>query len=147
MISARVTSILLTAALVRAPLVQAAEVGPTKGALVVVGGNMQDERIVKRFIDLAGGPDSPIVVIPTAGGAENYDQSWQGLRQFKDTGAKNLSVLHTYERAVADTEKFVEPLTHARGVFFDGGRQWRLADAYLNTLTHGELQNLLIVAA
>ena len=145
MISARVTSILLTAALVMrmAPPLQAAEVGPTKGALVVVGGNMQDERIVKRFIDLAGGPDSPIVVIPTAGGAENYDQYWQSLRQFKDAGAKNLTVLHTYDRTVADTEKFVEPLTHARGVFFDGGRQWRLADAYLNTLTHRELQNLL----
>ena len=109
MVSARVTSILLTAALVRAPLVQAAEVGPTKGSLVVVGGNMQDERIVKRFIDLAGGSDAPIVVIPTAGGAENYDQSWQGLRQFKNAGAKNLTVLHTYDRAVADTEKFVEP--------------------------------------
>jgi len=125
------------------PLLQAAEVGPATGALIVVGGNMQDERIVKRFIDLAGGPDSPIVVIPTAGGAENYDQYWQGLRQFKDAGAKNLTVLHTYDRTVADTEKFVEPLTHARGVFFDGGRQWRLADAYLNTLTHRELQNLL----
>lgn len=109
----------------------------------MVGGNMQDGRIVKRFIDLAGGPDAPIVVIPTAGGAENYDQYWQGLRQFKNAGAKNLTVLHTYDRTVADTEKFVEPLTHARGVFFDGGRQWRLADAYLNTLTHRELQNLL----
>src|SRR5215470_14230387 len=118
MVSARVTSILLTGALVMrmAPLLQAAEVGPTKGALVVVGGNMQDERIVKRFIDLAGGSDAPIVVIPTAGGAENYDQYWQGLRQFKNAGAKNLTVLHTYDRAVADTEKFVEPLTHARGV-------------------------------
>ena len=99
MISARVASILLTAALVMrmAPLLQAAEVGPTKGALIVVGGNMQDERIVKRFIDLAGGPDSPIVVIPTAGGAENYDQYWQGLRRFKNAGAKNLTVLHTYD--------------------------------------------------
>src|SRR5262249_58905315 len=135
MISARVPLILLTAALVMrmAPLLQAAEVGPAKGALIVVGGNMQDERIVKRFIELAGGPDAPIVVIPTAGGAENYDQYWQGLRQFKNAGAKNLTVLHTYDPAVADTEMFVEPLTHATGVFFDGGKQWVLADAYLNT--------------
>ena len=28
---------------------------------------MQDPAIVKRFIDLAGGPDAPIVIIPTAG--------------------------------------------------------------------------------
>ena len=41
--------------------------GPDKGTLVIVGGNMQDPAIVKRFIDLAGGPDAPIVIIPTAG--------------------------------------------------------------------------------
>jgi cyanophycinase len=44
---------------------------------------------------------------------------------------------------VADTEAFVAPLTHARGVFFTGGRQWRLADAYLKTRTHKELEALL----
>ena len=35
------------------------------------------------------------------------------------------------------------PLRRARGVFFGGGRQWRLADAYLNTQTHRELFALL----
>jgi cyanophycinase len=28
-------------------------------------------------------------------------------------------------------------------VFFGGGRQWRLADSYLNTLTHKEVQGVL----
>ncbi len=41
--------------------------GPDKGTLVIVGGNMQDPAIVKRFIDLAGGPDAPIVIIPDRG--------------------------------------------------------------------------------
>ena len=36
----------------------ASEHGPDKGTLVIVGGNMQDPAIVKRFIDLAGGPDA-----------------------------------------------------------------------------------------
>ena len=44
---------------------------------------------------------------------------------------------------MADTDEFVAPLRRARGVFFGGGRQWRLADAYLNTLTHQELLALL----
>ena len=118
-------------------------VGPAKGSLVVVGGNMQDERIVKRIIELAGGPDELIVIIPTAGGGSDYDQHPSGLRQWKAAGAKNLFVLHTYDHNVADTEKFVEPLKKASGVFFEGGRQWRLADAYLNTRTHRELQALL----
>jgi cyanophycinase len=100
--------------------------------LVIVGGNIQDLSILKRFIDLAGGPDVPLVVIPTAGGAPDYDQYWSGLKIFRDAGAKNLTVLHTYDRKLADTEKFVEPLRRARGVFFWEGRQWRLADSYLN---------------
>lgn len=121
----------------------AQEVGPKSGSLVVVGGAMRNEAIVKRFIELAGGPDAPIVLIPTAGGAESYDENSGGVRQFRAAGARNVTVLHTYDRAVADTEEFAAPLRTARGVFFGGGRHWRLADAYLNTRTHRELEALL----
>ncbi|MFQ5603373.1 MAG: cyanophycinase [bacterium] len=121
----------------------AQEIGPANGALVLVGGGLRDQSIVKRFLDLAGGADVPIVVIPTAGGGERYDPYWRGLRQFKEAGATNLTVLHTYDPEVADTEEFVKPLTTARGVWFAGGRQWRLADAYLNTKVHEALWDLL----
>jgi cyanophycinase len=124
-------------------VLRAADVGPSKGALVIVGGAMHDPAIVKRFLDLAGGPDSPIVVIPTAGGGDDYDQNWSGLQQFKDAGATRLTVLHTNDRTRADSEEFVRPIREARGVFFTGGRQWRLADAYLKTLTHRALNELL----
>jgi cyanophycinase len=104
---------------------------------------MRDEVIIKRIIDLAGGPDELLVIIPSAGEAEDYDGSFASLRQFRAAGARNLVLLHTRDRNTADSEKFVEPLRRARGVFFSGGRQWRLADAYLNTRTHRELQSLL----
>src|SRR4030095_8855657 len=58
-------------------------------------------------------------------------------------GAKNVAVLHTRDRNVANSTTFVEPLLKARGVWIDGGRQWRLADAYLGTRTQTELQNVL----
>ena len=122
---------------------EAADVGPEKGTLLIVGGNMQDPAIVKRFIDLAGGPDAPIVIVPTAGDADEYDQYYSGLKQWRENGANNLTVVHTRDRKVADTEAFVKPIRAARGVFFLGGRQWRLADAYLNTLTQKELQGVL----
>ncbi len=122
---------------------QAADVGPSNGYLVIVGGAMQDPAIFGRFLDLAGGLDAPIVIIPTAGGGENYDQYWRGLRRYKEAGAKNITLLHTKDRAVADSEEFVRPIQEARGVFFTGGRQWRLADSYLNTRTHRELLALL----
>ncbi len=123
--------------------VWAQEVGPPNGALVVVGGAMRDQAIVERFLSLAGGPDAPIVVIPTAGGGEEYGQYWQGLLQFKAAGATNLTVLHTTDRAEADTDEFARPIREARGVWFSGGRQWRLADAYLHTKVHRELWALL----
>ncbi|NIM51639.1 MAG: cyanophycinase [Gemmatimonadales bacterium] len=119
------------------------EVGPSNGALVIAGGAVRDEAIIQRFLDLAGGAHAPIVVIPTAGGAEDYDQFYQGLKQFRDQGATRLTVLHTKDPAVANTDAFVQPIRDANGVWFSGGRQWRLADAYLGTKTEEELWNLL----
>ncbi len=122
---------------------EAQEVGPAAGALVIVGGGLRDPGILARFVDLAGGPEAPIVVIPTAGGGETYDQSFRGLSGFREVGATDLTVLHTTNRDEANAPAFVEPLRRARGVWFPGGRQWRLADAYLGTLVHDALRDVL----
>ena len=124
-------------------LLSGQEIGPKNGHLLIVGGGLRDQIILERFIDLAGGSDAPIVVIPTAGGRESYDQFWMGLRSLKEAGAKKLMVLHTNDPKIADTEKFIEPLKTARGVWFSGGRQWRLVDAYLNTKVHEALWHVL----
>ena len=99
--------------------------------------------ILERFIALAGGPDAPIIVIPTSGNAEEYDQNYSGLKRFRDAGARNLFVLHTRNRAVANSDEFVKPLQSAKGVWFEGGSHWRHADAYLDTKVHKELLALL----
>jgi cyanophycinase len=121
----------------------APQIGPPNGALVIVGGAMRDPAIRERFIDLAGGPDAPIVVIPTAGGGQDYDEWSAGLQGWKRAGVTDITVLHTKDRAVADSEEFVAPLRRARGVWFNGGRQWHLADSYLDTRTHEELWGVL----
>ncbi|ROW09259.1 hypothetical protein VPNG_05817 [Cytospora leucostoma] len=108
-------------------------VGPETGALVIVGGGILSDNIYQRVIDLAGGNDSAIVVIPTADGADSYDQDAAGASNFRRLGVKNVTVLHTYDPQVADTEEFVKPLLDAKGVWFGGGRQWRLVDAYAGT--------------
>ena len=104
---------------------------------------MQDPAILRRFLDLAGGPDAPIVVIPTAGGADDYDQFYQGLRAWRAQGATNLTVLHTNDRSEANSDAFVQAIREASGVWLPGGRQWRLMDSYLDTKTEEELWNLL----
>ena len=139
----RITVLVLLCGVVFTTSGVAQTTGPKTGTLVIVGGAMRDEAIVERFIDLAGGPDAPIVIVPTAGDAAEYDQYWSGTRQFREAGARNLTVLHTRDPKVADSDAFVKPLTTARGVFFGGGRHWRLADAYLNTRTQRELQGVL----
>ena len=121
----------------------AQQVGPSNGSLVIVGGAMSDTGIMEHFLDLAGGPDASIVVIPTAGGDDEYDQFYQGLNSWRDVGATHLTVLHTKDRAEANSDAFVKAIREANGVWFPGGRQWRLADSYLGTKTEEELWNLL----
>jgi cyanophycinase len=117
--------------------------GPGHGALVIVGGGRVGTDILTRFFDLAGGRDVELVVIPTAGGAETYDQSYAGLKMFKDFGVTHITVMHTTDRKVADSEEFVKPLLAARAVWFPGGRQWHLVDSYLHTRTQREVEKVL----
>ncbi len=117
--------------------------GPEHGALVIVGGGKVGREILDRFFALAGGKDAPLVVIPTADGKETYPPDWAGLKMFKDYGVTNITLLHTTDRKVADSEEFVKPLTTARAVWFVGGRQWHLVDSYLNTRTEREIKRVL----
>ncbi|MDT8370294.1 MAG: cyanophycinase [Longimicrobiales bacterium] len=141
----RCAALALLAATLLVPTPGAAQSGPPSGSLVIVGGAMQDPEIVRAFLDLAGGPDAKIVVVPTAGGAEDaaYGPECRCIRQLEANGATNLTVLHTYDPAVAETEAFVEPLLDADGVWFTGGRQWRLADSYLGTRTEAAFHAVL----
>ncbi len=135
--------LLLGLSLTVAGLQAAPVVGPTNGSLVIVGGGLKDTNIINRFIELAGGPASPIVVIPTANEAEQFGEDLAFLTTLRELGATNLTVLHTRDRKEADTEAFVRPLQNARGVWIGGGRQWRLVDSYLHTRTQTELGRLL----
>lgn len=121
----------------------AQDIGPKHGTLVVSGGAEKPGIILERFVALAGGPDAPIIVVPTSGNAENYDQGYAGLKRFRDAGAKNLFVLHTRDRAVANSEEFVKPIREARGIWFEGGEHWKHADAYLDTKVQKEVLALL----
>ena len=135
--------IALVPALLLAVPCAAAEVGPDNGVLVIVGGAAGPE-ILKLFAELAGGADAPLVVIPTANGNPPYDDLHEAARFFREqAGVKDVVVIHTDDREKANSEAFVEPIGRARGVWFPGGRQWRLADSYLGTRTQRALEALL----
>ena len=118
-------------------------IAPVAGHLVIVGGGQLGPEITQRFISLAGGPDARIVVIPTAGEDSVYPDTWVGLNGLRTAGAKNLLVRHTRDRQVAETDSFALAIRQAGGVWFPGGRHWRLVDSYLDTRTERELHALL----
>jgi cyanophycinase len=118
--------------------------GPTDGTLMVIGGAASDIFYAK-FMELVGGADAPIVVIPTATTSDSLTA--EDLDRFKksfiDKGFKNVTVIHTRDREVANSKDFVKPIKNAVGVWFSGGRQWRHADSYLDTRTHEAFFELL----
>jgi cyanophycinase len=117
--------------------------GPATGTLIIIGGGEISESLNKRIMEISGGLQIPIVVIPTADGRENYDENFGEAGMLRKLGATNVTVLHTTDRNVANSEEFVKPLLKARLVWFSGGRQWRLVDAYKNTLTEKMLWKVL----
>lgn len=132
--------------------------GPTNGTLIVDGGGLT-QPIVRRFVELAGGPQARIVVIPTAPsqirfGDDNVilDPDWprdrNEWRRYDEYlkrwfGVDRVEIIHTRDRRVSDSEAFVAPLNSATGVYLTAGNSGRLADAYLGTRTHTALQMFL----
>jgi cyanophycinase len=117
-------------------------IGPKTGALVIDGGG-ESPAAIERFVALAGGPDSHFVLIPTAAVSDPVDAKREQQIFKTRFRVKSVTVMHTRDRAEADSEAFVAPLERARAVWFGGGRQWRLVDAYLGTRTERALQSVL----
>ncbi len=116
----------------------------TNGSLVIVGGAMRDSTISNKFIELAGGKDANIVVVPTAGTDTVTQEMMDRSKEYwTSRGVMNVTVLHTKDRQLANSEEFTEPIRNAKGVWFTGGRQWRIADSYLGTLTQREFESVL----
>ncbi|NOW93645.1 cyanophycinase [Mucilaginibacter sp. SG564] len=118
-------------------------VGPEKGSLVIVGGGNVGPEIWTRFVELAGGANANIIYVPTAGDDSTVVKNDKTVKKLQELGVKNVTTLHTRDPKVANTEKFVESIRQATGVWFEGGRQWKIADAYLGTLTQKEFKALL----
>lgn len=119
-------------------------VGPEKGALVIVGGGAMSNDLWNRFIELAGGPAAAnIVIIPTAGEDSSASSAPREKEKLTSLGVRNITILHTRDPKVANQESFVAPIRKATGVWFVGGRHWRLTDSYLNTLAHKEFNAVL----
>ena len=101
----------------------------TKGKLVIVGG-AQTTEIVKKFVELAGGSNAKIIVIPNAG-SNPVKWSKVQVQEFKELGAEADYLMFT--RETADDEANLEKMDWANAVFFLGGDQSDLTRDMLGT--------------
>lgn len=102
------------------------------GSLVIVGGGGMPPAIVERFVQLAGGDQARIVVLPTAVSRAEALAS-QPPRFLTRAGVAEIRMLPQSRTDEVSSDEFREALATATGVWFDGGRQWNFVDAYENT--------------
>jgi len=115
------------------------------GTLLLHGGSKVDEQVIRAFIKAAGGKDANFVCIPSASSFESYEEPRSyGAGRLRDLGCENVTILHTADPLVADqSDKFIQPLKQAQGVWIDGGRTFRFMDSYQNTRVQKLLQSVL----
>jgi cyanophycinase len=102
--------------------------GKQRGWMIPIGGAEEKEgstQILSRFVELAGGADADIVIIPTASMLRSTGPRYERL--FSDLGASRVSSLDFDTRRDAEEAGRLERLNRASGVFFTGGNQLRLS--------------------
>jgi len=119
--------------------------GYKNGTMIIIGGGDSDF-IMDEFKKLAGGDNAKLVVIPTALPDDflEKDSSFIEIKNhYKNLGFNDVSILHTRDSSEANEDEFIAPLKTATAIYFEGGRQWRIADGFLNTKAHKEMFKLL----
>jgi len=114
--------------------------GYPNGTVIVHGGGGSAAGRTGLFFELVDDRDALVIVVPTA---KTTVSNSTARRSLSNVGFRNVLVLHTRDPGEADTDGFVAPLRNAKGVWFSGGRQWRLADAYNGTRFIDELKAVL----
>src|SRR5271154_5272989 len=101
--------------------------GEERGWIVPIGGaeNKENDRhILERFLQVSGGNDADIVVIPTASRMHETGPRYEKI--FNDLGAKRVTVMDFDTRRDCQEPGRLQRIEEATGIFFTGGNQLRL---------------------
>ncbi|QDT34599.1 cyanophycinase [Thalassoglobus polymorphus] len=112
------------------------------GSLMIIGGGKMTPDLWKEFVELAGGADAKIVIVPAASSNRSPERRSE-FKILRNLGVKHVVALHTSDRDEANKEEFLRPLKEATGVWFTGGRQWKIVDAYAGTETEKAFHEVL----
>ena len=99
-----------------------------RGYIIPIGGaeeKFHNPEILDRFIDICGGKDARIAIIPTASELEDTGRNYEKL--FRKIGVKHAQVLQIETREDCQQSEFTDYISKADGVFMTGGNQLRLS--------------------
>ena len=99
-----------------------------RGFIIPIGGREDKElnpRVLEKFVELSGGKDAVISVIPTASSLEDTGDRYVAI--FQRLGVKKIYNNNIITRFDANNEIFVNQLTESTGIFMTGGNQLLLS--------------------
>jgi cyanophycinase len=102
--------------------------GTNRGYIIPIGGaeeKLNNPEILDRFVDLCGGLDARIGIIPTASELEDTGRNYEKL--FRKIGVKHARVLPFITREDCQNGVDVDYIEKCDGVFMTGGNQLRLS--------------------
>ena len=102
--------------------------GQKRGFVIPIGGaeeKVNDPIILQRFVDLCGGDNAYIVIIPTASQLDDTGSNYETV--FLELGVKTAISLPINDREQANSEEYLAELDNATGIFITGGNQLRLS--------------------
>jgi cyanophycinase len=119
-----------------APVASAPSRRVSQGPVMPIGGAEETApggEVLERFIDLAGGKNARIAIIPTA--SDDPQRSGEGYAKlFRELGTKKADWLRVEQRADANSEEALALLREATGIYISGGDQARLVRLLVGTL-------------
>ena len=102
--------------------------GEQRGWIIPIGGaedKLQRRRILKRFVQLCGGRDARIAIIPTASRLSDTGSRYVDLFERLESGPSSIVDIQTREDG--EREDYLDMLANATGIFFTGGNQLRIS--------------------
>jgi len=105
--------------------------GASRGYIIPIGGaeeKLNSPDILDRFIEVCGGLEARIGIIPTASELEDTGRNYEKL--FRKIGVKHAKVLPFITREDCQTGEDVDYIEKCDGVFMTGGNQLRLSTTF-----------------
>ncbi|MFM1872997.1 MAG: hypothetical protein RL398_2419 [Planctomycetota bacterium] len=123
------------------PPPQAAIPEVPNGTAILVGGGRLPPEVIERFVAAAGGERAKVVIVPSAmPKADRRPDPMFGL--LRRAGVRDLHELDCAHPDEATAERLAV-LDEATAVWFGGGRQWRLCDAFDGTAAIAKFRGVL----